>query len=236
MARRKLAQFAENETFPHMFYRTYEELLIGFPLKGKWKKDFFRNENPILLELGCGKGEYTVGLARKYPNRNFIGIDLKGARMWQGAKISQEEGLTNVAFIRTKIDQLLKFFDKQEVAEIWLTFSDPQPKYERRRLSSPRFLNLYREVLESGGIIHQKTDNRELFDYTLEVVKHFNFPLVYSAYNVYDTDYVGDAVEIQTYYEKMFLKEGIPINYMQFRLNEEFAKNKLLVLPEEEEK
>lgn len=236
MARHKLAQFAENETFSHMFYIPWEELLNGFPLKGSWKKDFFKNDNPITLELGCGKGEYTVGLAKKYPNRNFIGIDLKGSRMWHGASIAQKEGLKNVAFIRTKIDQLLRFFATSEVAEIWLTFSDPQPKRERRRLSSPRFLNLYREVLEPNGIIHQKTDNRELFDYTLEVVDFFKLPLDYSSFDVYKSDSDYDLVEIQTYYEKMFLKEGIPINYMRFRFNDEFAKNKLLTLPKEEEK
>ncbi len=236
MARHKLAQFAENETFLHMFYAPREELIKGFALKGNWKKDFFKNDNPITLELGCGKGEYTVGLAKKYPNRNFIGIDLKGARMWHGAKTVQEEGLKNVAFIRTKIDQLLHFFATNEVAEIWLTFSDPQPKRERRRLSSPRFLNLYREVLEPNGIIHQKTDNRELFDYTLGVVNFFKLPLDYSSFDVYNSDSPQDVLEIQTYYEKMFLKEGIPINYMRFRLNEEFAKNELLILPKEEEK
>ena len=236
MARHKLAQFAENETFSHMFYMPWEELLNGFPLKGNWQKDFFKNDNPITLELGCGKGEYTVGLAKKYPDRNFIGIDLKGARMWHGASTAQKEGLKNVAFIRTKIDQILHFFAANEVAEIWLTFSDPQPKRERRRLSSPRFLNLYREILEPNGIIHQKTDNRELFDYTLEVLDFFKLPLDYSTFDVYNSDAPKDVLEIQTYYEKMFLKEGIPINYMRFRLNDEFAKNKLLVLPKEKEK
>ena len=236
MARHKLAQFAENATFTHMFYMPWEELLKGFPLKGNWKKDFFKNDNPITLELGCGKGEYTVGLAKKYPNRNFIGVDLKGARMWHGASASQKDGLKNVAFIRTKVDQILHFFAANEVAEIWLTFSDPQPKRERRRLSSPRFLNLYREILEPNGIIHQKTDNRELFDYTLEVLAHFKLPLDYSTFDVYNSDAPKDVLEIQTYYERMFLKEGVPINYMRFRLNKEFAQNKLLVLPKEKMK
>lgn len=234
MARHKLAQFAENETFAHMFYQTYDELQKGFSLKGKWKQEYFKNNNPITLELGCGKGEYTVGLAKKYPDRNFIGIDLKGARLWHGAKIVQQENLKNVAFVRTKIDQLLSFFDANEVAEIWLTFSDPQPKIERRRLSSPRFLNLYREILVPNGIIHQKTDNRELFDYTLEVVRYFDFQLDYYSYDIYAESKNSDAVEIQTFYEKMFLKEGIPINYMEFRLNEKFAENELLVLPKKD--
>ncbi len=220
-----------------MFYMPYEELKKGFPLKANWKKDFFKNTNPITLELGCGKGEYTVGLAKKYANRNFIGIDLKGARMWQGASIVQKEGLKNVAFIRTKIDQLLHFFADNEIAEIWLTFSDPQPKpkHERRRLSSPRFLNLYSKVLETNGIIHQKTDNRELFDYTLDVIEYFNLGLEYKTFDLYSSDNQNEAGEIQTYYEKIFLKEGIPINYMKFRLNKEFSRNKLLVLPKKEE-
>jgi len=235
VARHKLAQFAENETFSHMFYSPREELIKGFALKNNWKKDFFKNDNPITLELGCGKGEYTVGLAKKYPNRNFIGIDLKGARMWHGAKVVQDEGLKNAAFIRTKIDQLLHFFAANEVAEIWLTFSDPQPKRERRRLSSPRFLNLYRELLDPNGIIHQKTDNRELFDYTLEVIKYFNLNLECKTFDVYNSDNQNEAREIQTYYEKIFLKEGIPINYLRFRLNEEFATNKLMVLPKKED-
>lgn len=236
VARRKLEQFAENETFAHMFYKPYHELINGFSLKGKWNKVFFKNDHPITLELGCGKGEYTVGLARKYPDRNFIGIDLKGARMWQGASIVEQEGIKNVAFIRTKIDQLLHFFGNDEISEIWLTFSDPQPKHERRRLSSPRFLNLYRDILVPDGIIHQKTDNRELFDYTLEVINHFNFKLKFSTFDLYASEFKGDAVEIQTFYEKMFLKEGIAINYMQFCLNESFKNNEVLVLPQKDNK
>jgi tRNA (guanine-N7-)-methyltransferase len=218
-----------------MFYSPREELIKGFALKGKWHQDYFKNDHPISLELGCGKGEYTVGLAKKYPTRNFIGIDLKGARMWHGAKIVEEESIRNVAFIRTKIDQLLHFFAPNEIAEIWLTFSDPQPKKERRRLNSPRFLNLYREVLQKDGLIHQKTDNRELFDYGLRVIQYFNLPLEYKTYDVYKTEKGNDLVEIQTYYEKMFLKEGIPINYMRFRLNEDFNQNQLFVLPKEQE-
>ncbi len=235
MARHKLARFAENETFSHLFYSPREELIKGFHLKGNWNSNYFKNDNPIILELGCGKGEYTVGLAKKYPNRNFIGIDLKGARIWHGAKKVEQEGLENVAFIRTKIDQLLHFFASNEVAEIWLTFSDPQPKKEKRRLNSPRFLNLYRQVLQADGVIHQKTDNRELFDYGLRVINYFNLPLEYKTFDVYKTEKENDLVEIQTYYEKMFLKEGIPIHYSRFRLNEEFAQNKLFVLPKEEE-
>jgi len=236
VARNKLAKFEENETFSHMFYFPHEELIKGFPLKGKWKKEFFKNDNPITLELGCGKGEYTVGLAKKYPNRNFIGIDLKGSRMWHGAKSVKEEGLQNAAFIRSKVDQLTQYFDSHEVEEIWLTFSDPQPKKERRRLTSPRFLNLYREVLSPNGKIHQKTDSKELFDYTWEVINYYNFHVDYTSSNVYETETENDITSIQTYYEKMFLKDGIPINYVRFSLNEEFYKNNLMVLPKVLEK
>ncbi len=193
---------------------------------------FFYNGNPIVLELGCGKGEYTVGLAKKYPEKNFIGIDLKGARMWKGATEAKENGMKNVAFVRVKIEQILHFFGANEVSEIWLTFSDPQPKYERRRLSSPRFLNLYREILKPEALIHIKTDNRALFDYSLQVVKYFKLPLHYFTHDLYQSDYDGDAPTIQTFYEKKYLEEGIPINYAQFSLNKQFKHNELEKLPE----
>lgn len=234
MARRKLKQFAENAENDLFFQPYYHELMEGFPLKGKWHKDFFKNDHPIVLELGCGKGEYTVGLAKKYPEKNFIGIDLKGARMWKGATEAKEEGLTNVAFVRTKIEQLLHFFGSNEVSEIWLTFSDPQPKYERRRLSSPRFLNLYREILKPEALIHIKTDNRELFDYSMQVVDYFKLYLNFSTYDLYHSDYDGDAPQIQTFYEKKYLEEGIPINYAQFSLNDSYRQNTLEKLPKEE--
>lgn len=235
MARRKLQQFDENSKNPIFFQPYYHEMMAGFPLKGKWHQDFFKNENPITLELGCGKGEYTFGLAEKYTDKNYIGIDLKGARMWRGATDAVEKGLENIAFIRTKIDQILHFFGQHEVDEIWLTFSDPQPKYERRRLSSPKFLNLYREILKPNGLIHIKTDNRALFDYTMEVVDFFKLPLHYSTKDLYHSNYQGDAPKIQTFYEKKYLAEGIAINYAQFSLNNEFMLNTLDRLPNNEE-
>lgn len=232
MARRKREQFAENATNPIFFEPFYEELLSGFFLKGKWREEFFKNENPIVLELGCGKGEYTVGLAEKYPDKNFIGMDLKGARMWRGATDSQNLGLANVAFVRNKIEQIKYIFDENEIDEIWLTFSDPQPKYERRRLSSPRFLNLYKETLKPNGIIHVKTDNRALFDYTLAVIDYFNLDIDYQTYDLYKANYSGDAPQIQTFYENQYLAQSIPINYVKFRLNDDFKNNTLEKLPE----
>lgn len=233
MARKKLQQFSQNAENPLFFQPYYHEIMAGFPLKGKWHRDFFKNDHPIVLELGCGKGEYTVGLAEKYPEKNFIGIDLKGARMWRGATDAREAGLANVAFVRVKIEQILHFFDANEISEIWLTFSDPQPKYERRRLSSPRFLNLYRQILKPEGLIHIKTDSRELFDYTMEVIKYFDLPLEYHSYDLYHSDFDGDAPKIQTFYENKYLAEGIPINYALYSLNEKFHTNQLDKLPEE---
>lgn len=235
MGRRKHKQFEENAKNPLFFQPYYHELMAGFPLKGSWHKKFFSNTNPIVLELGCGKGEYTYGLAKRYPDMNFIGMDLKGARMWKGASKSLEDGLKNVAFVRSKIELLLHFFGKNEVSEIWLTFSDPQPKYERRRLSSPRFLSIYSQVLKSSSIIHLKTDNSMLFRYTFEVLDYFDLPLHFATQDLYNSNYQGDAKEIQTFYEEKYLNEGIPIKYMQFSLSAAFGCNTLEKLPKKEE-
>ncbi len=234
MSRHKMKQFADNDKNPIFFKPLYPDLIKGFHLKGKWHQDFFKNENPMVLELGCGKGEYTVGLANKYRHKNYVGIDLKGARMWRGATDAQDMGLTNVSFIRSKIDQLLHFFAPNEVEEIWLTFSDPQPKRERRRLSSPKFLKLYQQVLKPNAIIHIKTDSRELFDYTMEVIEFFNLPLHYHTYDLYNSGYDGDAPQIQTYYENIYLKEGKPINYAQFSLNKAISEYESDRLPKQD--
>lgn len=228
MARRKQQQFADNANNPLFFQPHYHELLEGFDLKGNWGKTFFKNDKPIVLELGCGKGEYTVGMARSYPHKNFIGIDVKGARMWRGATDATDLQLPNVAFVRSKIEQLPLLFAAAEVDEIWLTFSDPQPKYEKRRLSSPKFLNLYHKVLKPEHRIHIKTDNAALFEYTLRVIKHFDMPVYHAYKDLYASDYKGDATQIQTFYEQMYLAQGVAIKYAVFSLPEAYKNNTLL--------
>ncbi|MCD4665152.1 MAG: tRNA (guanosine(46)-N7)-methyltransferase TrmB [Bacteroidales bacterium] len=220
VTKKKLLHFAENITFDNFIQLSYQEVISGVALKGKWEKNFFKNTNPIILELGCGKGEYTVRLAEKYPDKNYIGIDMKGARMWRGCKTSQEKKLKNVAFIRTKIELIKYFFEKNEISEIWLTFPDPQPKKfkARKRLTSPHFLELYNNILRPEGIIHLKTDNTGLFDYTLDVIKENGHQLLYLTKNLCYSGYNDDKILINTFYEKMFLEQNIPIKYLKFKL------------------
>lgn len=223
MSKKKLIRFAENDTFSHLFQFSYEELSKGFPLKGKWNEDFFGNDHPITLELGCGKGEYTVFLSKKYPEKNFIGIDIKGARLWRGCKTVEEEGIKNVAFIRSRVQLLRSFFSNQEISEIWITFPDPQPrrKKEPKRLTSPEFLALYRTILKPESSIHLKTDNEGLYLFTKKVIEKGGHELIYDNPDIYGTGYEGDASAIRTFYEEMFLGEGIPIKYLQFKLSHE---------------
>lgn len=218
----KLRRFAENRTFNNLFQYSYEEVIKGFPYKGKWK-DFFGNSNRIVLELGCGKGEYTIGLARKYPGANFIGVDIKGARMWRGLKTAEGEGLKNVAFIRTRIDLIEYFFGENEVNEIWITFPDPQVKTsrERKRLTSPKFLNMYCSFLKPDGIIHLKTDGLLLYDYTREVIEQGGHELLYANEDIYNSDLKNEVTEIQTFYEKKWLSYHTKIKYLEFKLNPE---------------
>ena len=217
----KLQRFAENKTFKHLFQYSYEEVILGFPLKGKWNTDFFKNNNPLVLELGCGKGEYTIGLARKYPNKNFIGIDVKGARLWRGLKTSFEEQLKNVAFIRARIELIEYFFAENEVDEIWITFPDPQIKEsrEKKRLTSPLFINRYKKFLKKGGVVHLKTDALLLYDYTLNVVKENGFELLYANEDVYNSELDNEVVNIKTFYEQKWLANNTPIKYLSFRIN-----------------
>jgi tRNA (guanine-N7-)-methyltransferase len=220
----KLAKFAESAKFPNMFQPQYEEVKEGYAMQGKWRSNFFKNENELVLELGCGKGEYTVGLGSKYPNRNFIGVDIKGARMWRGCKTSVEQGLQNVAFLRQKIQLIANMFAQDEVDEIWITFPDPQPKVAKRRLTSPQYMERYAKILKLGGIINFKTDNEPLFDYTLEMIEEYGHELIVSVKDLYAADGFEEVKSIKTYYEKLFNDQGFDINYLQFRLNPEFHK------------
>ncbi len=220
MGHHKLQRFAENLTFPNLFQVGFEQLeQEGFALKSKWA-EHFGNGNPITLELGCGKGDYTLALARIHPERNYIGVDIKGARLWRGAKTAVEEPLTNVAFIRTRIELIDRFFAPGEVSEIWITFCDPQLKKPNKRLTAPRFLDTYSRFLAPQSVMHLKTDSQELYDYTLnEVLPTRNVEIIASTDNLYNSGYEGEAKLTQTFYERMFLAEGKPITYIQWRNN-----------------
>lgn len=223
MGKGKLAKFAEMETFENVFQYPYSVIdNVPFEMKGRWREQYFHNNNPIVLELGCGKGEYTVELAKLYPDMNFIGVDIKGARMWTGAKKALEESQKNVAFLRTSIEIIDRFFDKDEVQEIWLTFSDPQMKNPRKRLTSTYFMNRYRHFLVDGGIIHLKTDSNFLFTYTSYMVKENSLPVLFCTTDLYHTPGIDEETKkilsIQTYYESMWIECGLNIKYMKFRL------------------
>lgn len=220
MGKGKLAKFADMAENPLVvecpFWMLQNE---GFALKGKWHSEFFHNDNPIVLELGCGRGEYTIGLAKRFENVNFIGVDIKGSRMWHGAKEALEMGMKNVGFLRTNIECIDGLFEKDEVSEIWLTFSDPQMKKATKRLTSTFFMERYRKFLVDGGIINVKTDSNFLATYTRYMVEKNYLPMLFFTENLYDTTVEDDAlVTIQTYYEKMWLERGIPIKYVKFRL------------------
>ncbi len=195
---------------------------VPFTMKGRWCEDYFHNDNPIVLELGCGKGEYTVGLGKLFPNINFIGVDIKGARMWTGAKLALEQELSNVAFLRTSIEIIERFFSEDEIQEIWLTFSDPQMKNARKRLTSTFFMERYRKFLADGGLIHLKTDSNFLFTYTQYMAEKNALPVEVSTTDLYhDTPAaIADSplLSIQTYYESMWIERGLNIKYMRFHL------------------
>lgn len=219
MAKRKLEQFAEMDTFPHVFHAPFEVVKDSdFEMKGKWNS-FFNNTKPLIVELGCGKGEYTVGLAQQDMSNNHIGVDVKGARMWRGATTVKELDLKNVAFLRSRIDFIEKLFAENEINEIWITFPDPQREKRRKRLTAPMFLKRYQKVLKNDGIINLKTDSRLMYYYTLEIAKANNFEILINTDDLYASEYADEKLQIKTHYEQMFLNEGKKINYLRFRIN-----------------
>lgn len=221
MAKNKLKKFNDLETFSHVIQPSIDELRSNFNLKGNWRKHFFKNDNPIVLELGCGKGEYTVGLAKNFPEKNYLGIDIKGARIWAGASKALEEKLINVGFLRIRIDWIEMCFNSNEVDEIWITFPDPQIKKNRttKRLTHPIFLKKYNNILKSNSKIHLKTDSQFLHGFTLGVIAGENHTLEDSTEDLYNSVELRDCSKIQTFYENMFLNKGMPITYLRFLLN-----------------
>jgi len=251
MGKNKLARWQELETFTNVIqHETVAVAVKDHPIKGNWQSEIFKNNNPVILELGCGKGEYTIGLAEMFPENNFIGVDIKGARMWRGAKTSNERKLANVAFLRTRIEFIDLFFSKNEVDEIWITFPDPHPgmRNSNKRLTSPWYLNKYVKFLKNNGIVHLKTDNTELFQYTRSVIKANNLKELFSSDNLYSEEInlnniitgVSDSLNlpneqqlffynilsIKTFYEKQFLAKGMKITYLAFKLNKEHVEKK----------
>ncbi len=240
MAKNKLEKFKENESFKCLFQPTTDEVLRkDYKLKGKWGSEVFGNDNPIVLELGCGKGEYTIDLAERNPSVNYIGIDIKGARLWKGAKYATEHDLKNVIFIRTRIEFIESFFAQDEISEIWLTFSDPQIRREKNRLTNPLFITRYSNFLKKAGIIHQKTDSRYLYEYTKAMAEQNNLEILAYATDLYGEDHdklyhstlesvcgrdaIDALFEVQTFYESQYLAQDIKITYLAFTLESQQA-------------
>jgi len=217
MSRQKSKRFADSKMMPNIIEMGKENFLS---MGGNWKSDFFKNANPLVIELACGKGEYSYGLGKAFPEKNFVGMDIKGARIYVGAKAAEEEGLSNVAFLRGKIENLRSFFGWKEVDEIWITFPDPRPKDkdEKKRLTFSRFLKLYQHIVKENSIIHLKTDNRPLMDYTVESVLAFGGQVLVLTHDLYESEWKHEHVGIQTYFEEKFTKKGFKINYLKFRL------------------
>lgn len=217
MAKHKLERFAENETFGNLFQRSHFDCQnVEFPLRGNWRENYFHNDHPIILELGCGKGEYTIAMAQRNPQCNYIGIDRKGARLWRGCKDALEGKMENVAFLRITIDRIGYYFASGEVDEIWVTFPDPQLQHERRRLVSPRFVGYYRQVMkEGGGALNLKTDSRELYEYVLQTAPEQNWPILTRVDDVYHEPCDAILTEVQTFYEKMWLAQGKRISFVR---------------------
>ena len=221
-SKNKLKRFKENETFTNVFQPNRDELVDGtFHLKGKWNQTFFKNDNPLVLELGCGKGEYSIGLAKKYPNKNFIGIDIKGARFWRGAKTAVEEGINNVAFLRIQIELIQYAFAEAEVDEIWITFPDPQIKYKRtkHRMTNSEFLERYKKILKPEGVVNLKTDSEFMHGYTLGLLHGAGHEVLYANHDVYKNEgSPEEVIGIQTFYESQYLEQNKPITYIRFKI------------------
>jgi tRNA (guanine-N7-)-methyltransferase len=224
MAHKKLIRFEELKTFPNV---------LQFPenMQGKWD-EFFQNKNPIILELACGKGEYAVGLGRLYSNKNLIGVDVKGNRIWKGAKIALTEKLSNVAFLRTQIDQLTNYFSADEVSEIWITFPDPQLRFSKmkKRLTHPKFLRLYKSILQQDGIVHLKTDSPDLYNFTKTVINLYQLKIVDDKDDLYKNNKISEALKIKTHYESLDIAQSNKVHYLAFKLNNNFSKEKDEVL------
>ena len=221
MGKNKLKRFEELLELERVFQPSFEEIFRkDFHLKGKWKHSVFCNNNPLILELGCGKGEYTLGLAREYPDKSFIGVDIKGARIWKGAKEANSENLANAAFLRTRIEFINSFFAGEEVDEIWLTFPDPQAKSRRtkKRLTSPMFLTSYQKFLKNNGVVHLKTDSEILYSYTLALITHNRLEVLFETSDLYNSGIDDPILGLKTFYEKQYLKEGKKITYIRFIL------------------
>jgi tRNA (guanine-N7-)-methyltransferase len=213
MGKDKLRRFAEIDTFSNVL-----QLDAGKPYKGKWAKEFFKNDMPVVLELACGKGEYTVNMGQLFPQKNFIGIDYKGNRIWRGAKTALEDGVSNVGFLRIQIESMLDYFGAKEVDEIWITFPDPQPQLsrEKKRLTSPRFLEIYKHILKPGGAVNLKTDNDNFYAYTAEKITEHKLELLIKTEDLYHSEYADEVLSIKTYYEKKYLQDNKNINYLKF--------------------
>jgi len=220
LAKNKLKKFAQTQDYPHVHQPDLKVMEQGYSMKGNWRNNFFKNENPLVLELGCGMGEYSVGLAEKFPEKNFLGVDIKGARIWQGATDALAKGLSNVGFLRIRIDWIETCFAQEEVDEIWITFPDPQLKKRRgtKRLTHPDFLKRYNNILKKDGIIHLKTDSQFLHGFTLGIITGQNHILEDSTHDLYASPVEREHMEIKTHYEQIYLNKGLPITYLRFRL------------------
>lgn len=222
-SKNKLKRFKDNETFHNVYQPTREEVLQGYKLRGEWNREVFKNDHPVVLELGCGKGEYTVGLARRFPEKNFIGIDIKGARFWRGAKTAIEEGVQNAVFLRTQIELIEYAFAEGEVDEIWITFPDPQIKYKRtkHRMTNQEFLERYKKILKPEGLVHLKTDSEFMHGYTLGLLHGQGHEVLYANHHVYKNEGApAEVLEIQTFYEQQYLEQDKAITYIRFRLKQ----------------